>query len=325
MVKPKERQVRVLVTGGAGYIGDSVVENLLEAGHDVTVVDKLLYTDSYMRPGCEFHRLDVRSPEFFEILNDNYWDAVIHLAALVGDGACAVDPQETVEINEEFVRDLAKSVPGSTKLIFASTCSVYGANNELLNEGSAANPLSLYAGTKLNAEKFVSQHNNHVIFRLGTLFGMSSPFGRIRADLVANILTFKALDGEQLTVFGGEQWRPLVHVRDVGRIFSDAVLKDYEGTFILSQANYRILDVATSISDIVGSNAGMKITDMKFEDLRNYKVDNSKAKAAGIEAEITLHNGILEMTKTYGHGGNGRIKNPWLKQYHNAKYIKELQ
>ena len=312
--------MKVLVTGGAGYIGDAVVENLIRKGHHVHVVDKLLYTDSYMRPGCKFTRVDVRSPEFFEILNDNHWDAVIHLAAIVGDGACNTNPTETVSINEEFVRDLVKSTPAATRLIFASTCSVYGANNDILNEDSPTNPLSLYAGTKLRAEGYILQHPNNVVFRLGTLFGISTPFGRIRADLVANILTFKACAGEKITVFGGDQWRPLVHVRDVGRVFAQAAEMPYKGTFILSHNNYKIIDVANYVMDAAPQNGGLEVTEMKFEDLRNYKVDNTKAIKNLIHTRIGLEEGILEIIKIQKEG---RIKTPWATHYHNAKYIKE--
>lgn len=315
--------MRVLVTGGAGYIGDAVVDNLLAFGHDVSVIDSLLYTDSYMRPGVSFVRADVRQDEFvIDLVKLGTWDAVIHLAAIVGDGACQANPERTVSINEEFVIRLAEATPHTTRLIFASTCSVYGANNELLDENSDTNPLSLYAGTKLNAEKYVSRHPNHVIFRLGTLFGISSPFGRIRADLVANILTFKACLGEKLTVFGGEQWRPLVHVKDVGRIFAESVDKKYTGAFVLSHSNHKITDVANTVMNLVSDNGGLEITDMKFEDLRNYKVSNDKARRAGMLPLISLEEGIREIVEVYKM--EGRIKDPWIKQYHNARFIKEL-
>ncbi len=313
--------MRVLVTGGAGYIGDSVVENLLEQGHDVSVIDSLLYTNSYMRPDITFIREDIRTPGvIFDMLEWGVWDAVIHLAAIVGDGACQADPLETVCVNESFVEEMVKHLKPETRLIFASTCSVYGANNNVLDELSDTNPLSLYAGTKLNAEKHIREHPNHVIFRLGTLFGLSSPFGRIRSDLVANILTFKACEGKKLTVFGGEQWRPMLHVRDAGRIFAESVDTDYKGTFILSHKNYKISDVAKSIMEEVHGNGGIEVTDMKFEDLRNYQVQNEKAQLHGIESKISLEAGIREIVIKYKH--EGRIKNPWLTQYNNAKFIR---
>lgn len=315
--------MRVLVTGGAGYIGDSVVENLLEGGHDVSVIDKLMYTNSYMREGVSFLGEDIRTDGvIFDLAKHGVWDTIIHLAAIVGDGACQANPEETVSINEDFVNNLVNHINPKTRLIFASTCSVYGANNNILDESSETNPLSLYAGTKLNAEKHISRHPNHVIFRLGTLFGLSSPFGRIRSDLVANILTFKACEGKKLTVFGGGQWRPMLHVRDAGRIFAEAAEADFTGTFILSCKNYRISDLAHTIMKIVDGNGGMEITDMKFEDLRNYKVSNKKSIDVGIISEISIEDGIMEIMLKYKL--EGRIKNPWLTQYNNAKFIKEL-
>lgn len=314
--------MKVLVTGGVGYIGDSVVENLLSDGHKVSVVDNLLYTDSYMRPDVTFVRDDIRNPSIvLKPASEGAWDAIIHLAAIVGDGACQAAPDETVSINETFVHNLVNSLHHRTRLIFASTCSVYGANNELLDESSKTNPLSLYAGTKLNAEKHISRHANHVIFRLGTLFGISTPFGRIRSDLVANILAFKACEGKRLTVFGGEQWRPMLHVRDAGRIFAEAVAQSYVGTFILSHHNYKISDVARSVMEIVGGGGGIQVTDMKFEDLRNYRVQNEKALLHGIKSEISLNEGIEEILIKYKL--EGRIKNPWLTQYNNARCIRE--
>lgn len=313
--------MKVLLTG-VGYIGDVVVENLLLNNHDVTIVDSLLYTDSYMRPNCKFFRLDIRSREFEKVLYSEDWDAVIHLAGIVGDGACASNPEETVDVNEVCVDFISDNISDNTKLIFASTCSVYGANNDLLDENSPTKPLSLYAGTKLNAEEYVRRHPNHVIFRLGTLFGISAPFGRIRSDLVANILAFKACEGQKLTVFGGEQWRPMLHVRDAGRIFAEAVDRDYTGTFILSHMNYKISDVAKTIMEVVACNGGIEITDMKFEDLRNYRVSNAKALDTGIQSRISLEEGIQEILFQYKL--EGRIKNPWLTRYNNAKFIKEL-
>ena len=319
MVKEK-KQVKVLVTGAVGFLGDIIVENLLNQNHEVTVVDKLIYTDSYMRPDVSFVNIDVRDIEFFHILKEQ--DAVIHLASVVGDPACQVNPEETVSVNETFVKDLVDALPPHVRLIFASSCSVYGANNDLLDEDSPTNPLSLYAETKLNAEKYVSRHANHVIFRIGTLYGLSSPFGRIRADLVTNILTFQACEGRTISVFGAEQFRPMLNAKDAGRIFAEAVDTNYKGTFILSHKNYTILEIAQAVVDTVPNSAGIKVTDMKFEDLRNYRVDNTKAKQAGIYTELSLYDGISEMVRAYKI--EGRIKNPWLTKYHNGKFIKEL-
>ena len=130
--------MKVVVTGGAGYIGDCVVENLIQSGHDVIVLDNLLYTDSYMRPGLTFYFMDVCSHNDLEWLARAHpdVDAVVHLAAIVGDAACAEDPEHTVEVNDEATLHLTNLWPRA-RFIFASTCSVYGKNDDILDEFSA--------------------------------------------------------------------------------------------------------------------------------------------------------------------------------------------
>jgi nucleoside-diphosphate-sugar epimerase len=331
----------ILVTGGAGYIGDCVVENLLNAGCNVTVVDNLMYGGTYMRRhltktsmGTQlnihhgdgtltFRSMDIRDEKKLTWLLSTFdWDAVVHLAAIVGDGACAARPDLTVAVNEVATKNIAAICAArNIKLIFASTCSVYGANNDMLDEQSPTNPLSLYAGTKLAAEKFVKEVPGHYIFRLGTVFGVSTEFARLRCDLVANVLTYKAINGEALTVFGGEQWRPLIHVRDVGRLFALAALTDKPvGTYILSSGNFMIKDVAKLITKIVAP-VPLNITDMKFEDLRNYKVSSAKAIANGFETQMTLIDGIGEMRNVVMEG---RVADVWNPAFHNAKYIEEV-
>lgn len=311
--------MRVLVTGGAGYIGDCVVENLLLDNHDVAVVDKLLYQDRYMRPGIKFYLGDITDEAFMmDVLEKENPEVVVHLAAIVGDGACAANPELTVAVNEKATEFLAKFCK-NRRLIFTSTCSVYGENDGLLTEESATKPLSLYAGTKLCAEKYVTEIPNHVVFRLGTLMGMSTPFGRIRGDLVANILTFKAAEGKPLTVFGGEQWRPMLHVKDAGRLIAESVRKKFVGTYILSKANYRIIDIAKNVSEL--ADVILEVTESKFEDLRNYKVDNEKMLSVGLTPRYSLDDAIVEM---FYAAKSGRIKNLWDMSYNNARYVKEV-
>jgi len=315
---------KILVTGGAGYIGDAVVANL-KTLHRPVVLDNLMYGGSYMRK-VPFIRADITDYTKMEKIMKRHggFDAVVHLAAIVGDGACAVNPGRTVEVNQkatEVIADLCKKT--RTRLIFASTCSVYGANNELLDENSPTNPLSLYAATKLEAEKYIEDVlDDYVIFRLGTLFGMSAEHARIRSDLVANILTYRAALGETLTVFGGEQWRPLLHVRDAANQFVKAVgyptWQDIEpGIYILAAENYTILELAKTIIKTVGKGT-IETTSMKFEDLRNYRVSTKKIKESGQSTMIGLAAGIQEMAKTIM---DGRIADIWSPEFHNAKYI----
>ena len=332
----------VLVTGGAGYIGDCVVENLLDAGANVVVVDNLMYGGSYMRRHIQpssfrkplnaakgagtltFVGGDITTDKIRSLIENYTWDAVVHLAAIVGDGACAAKPELTLAVNEMATKEIAQMCSDKNiKMVFASTCSVYGANNDMLDEESPTNPLSLYAGTKLAAEKYVKEVPNHKIFRLGTVFGVSTEFARLRCDLVANVLTYKAVSGEALTVFGGDQWRPLIHVRDVGRVFAMAALDDKpSGTYILSGGNFTIKNVALLIKKLVAPDVQVNITDMKFEDQRNYKVSSAKAESVGYVTQMTLIDGIQEMRDIVVEG---RIANVWSPAFHNAEYLKGVK
>jgi nucleoside-diphosphate-sugar epimerase len=324
--------VRVCVTGGAGYIGDSSVEFLLSRGHEVTVLDNLMYGQSYLRRHARltFIRGDITDKTLMSelILHHN---AILHLAALVGDGACAADPNKTVRVNQDATAHIASECKRLAKrLVFASTCSVYGANNDLLDEDSPTNPLSIYAGTKLEAEKHVREVEDHYVFRLGTLFGLSTDHARLRCDLVANILTYKACLGEQLTVFGGEQFRPLLHVRDAGELMAHACTrspagvvvndKGGPGTYILSSGNYTILLLAEQILAICGlPRSQMTVTEIPFEDQRNYRVSGERRGSFWL-TRFPLAVGISEMKKFVAEGR----ANVWDVQHHNARYTKEV-
>lgn len=314
--------MRVLVTGGAGYIGDAAVSHLLGSAHQVTVVDRLLYGGAYMRPGIDFVRGDVRDKDLMTKLIKQH-DSVLHLAAIVGDGACQADGELTIDVNERATKTIADLCKRhARRLVFASTCSVYGANNDFLDEDSPTNPLSLYAGTKLQAEKYVRQVPEHYIFRLGTLFGISAEHARLRCDLVANLLTYKAMSGQRLTVFGGEQWRPLLHVKDAGELMAMALetvptKHSSFGTYILSWRNYTIKDLASHILTICKLKSDlMDVTEMPFEDQRNYKVSPSRRGKFWMP-RYTLLTGISEMAKVVKEG---RIANLWDVTHHNAKF-----
>ena len=323
--------MRILITGGAGYIGDAAVEYLLGRSMLVTVLDKLLYGGSYMRQhkNLSFVRGDIRDKERMAILVSRH-DAVLHLAAIVGDGACQVSPKQTLEVNQDATAYIAALCAEQNKrMVFASTCSVYGSNDEELTEDSETNPLSIYAGTKLNAETHVRAVPQHYIFRLGTLFGISASHARLRCDLVANILTYRAMSGQKLKVFGGEQWRPLLHVKDAGELMAMATVRStYSkqdafgfGTYILSRKNYRMVDLAASILTICDLPlTQMEVTSMPFEDQRNYRV-SAKRKGRVWLPRFHLHNGIEDMARVVEEG---RIADLWSASHHNARYVKEI-
>jgi nucleoside-diphosphate-sugar epimerase len=310
---------KILIVGGAGYIGGFMVDLFQQdKNYDVTVLDNLLYEDRYLKK-VNFINADIRDVNVLSKIVNNF-DIIIWLAAIVGDGACAVNPSITEEANLTTVKWLVDNYKG--KIVFTSTCSVYGVNNDLIDEEATPNPLSLYASTKLEAEKYIIENaKNYIIFRLGTLYGISDDHSRLRFDLVANILTLRAVRGEQLEVFGGSQWRPLLHVRDVSYATKYCLEHNITGLFNLSEKNVKITDLAEEIAKII-PNTKVKYTDMKFEDLRNYRVKNDKILATGWKPKENLHSGILEMKKIFKEG---RVKNFDDPVYSNVAYLKHLK
>ena len=306
--------MNILIVGGAGYVGGGIVDKLKE-NHKVTVFDSLIYEESY-RKDVEFVYGDIREHhKLLELFDKN--DAVIWLAALVGDGACSINPKLTFEINAESVKFLADNF--KKRIVFLSTCSVYGAQDGLLDEESSINPLSEYASSKVQAEEYLAGTNS-IIFRLGTLFGISDEFSRIRLDLVVNILVTKALTEGKLTVFGGEQWRPLLHVNDVANAINHNLESDTTGIFNLHYKNFKIIDIAQEIIKKIPS-ATIETTPMKFQDARNYQVSSEKIlNDTGFKAEISLSTGINEIFELIS---NKRIKNVNHKRYSNQNFLEE--
>jgi nucleoside-diphosphate-sugar epimerase len=217
---------RVLVTGGAGYLGSAVVSQLLECGFRVRVLDSLLFGEESFQAlrshtHCELIPGDVRDVEVVARTMTGC-DAVIHLAGIVGDHACDQNPQLAQEVNRAATRILADIAPrcGVRRFLFASSCSVYGSSAARVDESSPVKPLSLYAQTKSDSEQILLSSCTcdfrPTILRLGTLFGFSS---RMRFDLVANLLVARAMSTGRIQIHNGSQWRPFVHVRDASRAF----------------------------------------------------------------------------------------------------------
>lgn len=304
----------ILVVGGAGYVGGGIVD-LLSKKYKVTVYDSLIYENSY-RKNVDFIFGDIRDYKKINNILDQY-DAVIWLAALVGDGACAINPALTHEINSETVKNLAKNFKG--KIVFLSTCSVYGAQEGILNESSEVNPLSEYASSKLIAEKYLADSDS-IIFRLGTLFGIGDKFSRIRLDLVVNILTTKAYIDKKMSVFGGEQWRPLLHVKDVANAIAHTLDAQTNGVFNLHYKNFKIIEIANEIKNKI-SDVEIETTPLPFQDARNYQVSSDKLKdATGFQASVDLTQGINEM---YELISSNRIKDINDPRYSNQNFLQK--
>ena len=306
---------KVLVCGGSGYIGGLTCDYLLEAGFDVTVYDNLLYENRYLKE-IPFINGDIRDTEKLEKISRDF-DVIVLMAALVGDPACSVDHKLTEEINYKAIKDLCEVVSPDKHLVFMSTCSVYGAQDGILDENSDTNPLSSYATTKLQAEKHVLDLGG-TVFRLGTVFGLGDTYSRLRMDLVVNVLTMKAIKYGEITINGGEQWRPIIAVKDIAGYITEACEKKHEGIYVLSLENVIIKELGERVASMIH---GTKInyTEISFQDARNYRVDNSKSlEVFDYKAKVTVEEEVVRMVDMFK---DGRVKDPEDKVYHNGAYL----
>ena len=309
---------KVLVVGGAGYVGGFLTDTLLGSNrYEVRVLDNLTYEEIFLKP-VDFFFGDVRD---FTALNSHLgWaDVVIWLAAIVGDEACALDPVQTREVNVESVRQLRESFGG--RIIFASTCSVYGAQSDMLAEDSPLSPLSLYAETKIEAEEILLQGGGQsLILRLGTLFGIGDSYSRFRSDLVLNLLTARAVLTRKMSVFGGQQFRPLLHVRDVARAIESQIESNNLGIYNLVGENLTIIELAERVrAHVPGSQ--ISLSEGLFEDNRNYCVSAEKARQVlGFTPDLSVDDGIREVRSLIE---SGRLRSFENSRYSNVEALRE--
>ena len=293
--------VRIVVTGGAGYLGSCLCRRLLEENHEVTCLDNLLYGVEPIRPllrNTNFHLLEGDIRDMTTITTAiNGAEAVIHLASIVGQQAANLNPKVTMEINYLATKNLAElcRLHNVSTLIFASTCSVYGARpNDLIDEKSATCPVDLYGETKIRSEAAILDvFPDATILRTATLFG-SSP--RMRFDLAVNRFVAQALQDKKLMVFGGQQYRPFLHVQDAVEAYLLVLRHHLKGIYNISWENWQIADVAKLISDSLG--AEMEIS-TKVVDLRDYKVSYDKIKKMGFRPERSIQLAMKEISDRY--------------------------
>lgn len=306
----------VLVTGGAGYVGGWLTDRAIEAGHDVRVYDLLLYEDRYLKE-VPFIAGDIL--DYDRLRPHLEWaDVVVWLAGLVGDPACALDPMLTRKINVESVRWLCDSFDG--RIVFPSTCSVYGAQDEELDESSPVAPLSLYAESKVAAEKLLLERRpDSLIFRLATLAGLGDSYSRIRLDLVVNLLVVRARLVGELQVFGGEQYRPLLHVRDVATAAIPHLESGVNGIYNLGAENITILQLAERVVQRVGG-AEIAVVDVPFQDTRNYKVSTRRAnQELDFSPRYSVDVAIDEIAQLID---DGRVKDLSMSQFSNIEALR---
>ncbi|MBM3971212.1 MAG: NAD-dependent epimerase/dehydratase family protein [Planctomycetes bacterium] len=320
----------VLVVGGAGYIGSILARQLLDAGYRVRVLDLELFGTKSLADVLDHPRLEVMNGDFRNIGDAvralRGMDAVCHLAAIVGDPACALDRDTTIAVNyaaAKMMAQLAKA-NGVTKFVFASTCSVYGDSEDIMSEDSPLNPVSLYATTKIDAERALLDTADSdfqpTILRFATAYGWSH---RPRFDLVANLFSAQAVTDKKIRVFNGEQWRPFVHTRDIARacvLTLEAPLAKVGGQIFNvgdESQNYTL----TQLGQIVARSCpGIEVEEVRNgDDARNYRVNFSKIRRTlGFRASVDLVEGVQEMVDAICGGHVSNWRDPI---YSNSKHL----
>ena len=326
----------VLVVGGAGYIGTHVIDLLLASNYKVKTLDRFMYdrtaiADFLKNPNFELIEGDATDISKLVSAMDGAY-GVIHLAGLVGDPACAVDPEYTRHTNvitTRMVKDVAMSA-GVERFIFASSCSVYGASDKVVNETSKLNPVSLYATTKVDSEEELlgATHDNfHVtILRFATVFGHSR---RPRFDLVANLFAAQAFTDHKIKIIGPDQWRPFVHCRDLAL----AIVTTLGAP--ASKVRSQIFNVGDNNLNMTIGQLGEQVKNIAVArgiateldiienatDLRNYRVSFNKIKnTLGFTCSYDINKGLNEIFDHFESGKYGSYKD---KSYSNLEMTRE--
>lgn len=296
---------KVLITGGAGYLGSTLTEVLLSKGYKVTVLDSLVYKQLSLTSFCHNKNFslvvgDVRDNGLLLDLVKTH-DIIIPLAAIVGMPACKKDPALTVAVNFSQIENIVNSLSNNQKLLVPNTNSQYGSSETIITEESPFNPLSLYAQTKCDAEKAVLDNGNGISLRLATVFGVSY---RQRMDLLVNDFVYRAFTDEFLVLFESHFLRNYVHVRDVAKAFIH-LITNYESSnnnaynVGLTSANMSKLQLAEKIKEYVPN---LVIVEEQFKedfDKRNYIVSNEKLESTGWFCDFSLDDGICELLSAY--------------------------
>ena len=296
---------KVLITGGAGYLGSVLTEVLLNKGYQVTVLDNLIYKQTSVAPfsynkNFKFVLGDVTTESTLKPLVESH-DIIIPLAAIVGMPACKANPEMTVKVNYEQVRNITEWMTKEQKLIIPNTNSQYGSSSEVITEDSPFKPLSLYAETKCDAEKAVLDSGNGIVLRLATVFGMSY---RMRMDLLVQDFVYKALNDGYLVLFESHFIRNYIHIRDVANTFL-FMIENYEKcnnnafNVGLSSANLTKFELAQTIQKYVPELVIVQNEFKKDFDQRNYLVSNNKLESQGWLPKFTLEDGIQELIEGY--------------------------
>lgn len=309
--------MKVLVTGGAGYIGSVLTEHLLHAGHEVRILDSLLYGEASLfhlcaYKGFDFYKGDVRDDG---VMKEHLaWaDAVVPLAAIVGAGACDRDPLMTTSVNLDSIKSLNKLRSKDQLVVYPVTNSGYGTQSGEVycTEDTPLEPISLYGQTKVDAEVELLDSENAITLRLATVFGLSP---RMRLDLLVNHFTYVAVTDGYIIIFEKDFKRNFIHVRDVADCFlhcldnADAMAgKPFNVG--LDDANMSKEELALTVKKYV-PEFFIHFSEIGSDpDKRNYIVSNQRLREAGFEAKRSIDEGIQELLIGYRMLGRGLFKN----------------
>lgn len=309
--------MRVLITGGAGYLGSILAEHLLKRGFQVVVLDNLMYGEQSLfhlcaDPNFDFLVGDARDEALMARLLTQC-DVIVPLAAIVGAPACDRDPLMTTSLNVDAIRMLIRLRSPSQLVIYPTTNSGYGtkSGDVFCDEESSLDPISLYGQTKVQAEEIVLSAENTITLRLATVFGLSP---RIRLDLLVNHFTYAAFFDGYIVIFEKDFKRNYVHIRDVADCFIHCI--EHSGPMIgrpfnlgLDSANLSKEELAMKIKEHL-PNFYVHFSELGSDpDKRNYIVSNQRLREAGFEAKRSLDEGIVELIKGYRMLGRQQGKN----------------
>lgn len=297
----------ILVTGGAGYIGSTLVPALLDAGHHVTVLDNFMYKQNSLASVCHYKNFnvvkgDIRIKSTMQSLVKSA-DIIVPLAALVGAPLCKQDPVTATSVNHDAILMMLQLMSQQQKIYMPTTNSAYGSGdkNNFCTEESPLNPISQYAEEKVKIEQILMQHPNAVSLRLATVFGMSP---RMRTDLLVNDFTYRALHDKYVLLFEGHFKRNYIHVQDIARAFTHVIyhhdaMKGQIYNVGLSDANLSKKELCEKIKNYISDFTYVEAVVGKDPDQRNYIVCNKKIEKTGFQPAVSLDDGIRELIKGY--------------------------
>ncbi len=307
----------ILVTGGAGYLGSTMVPDLLAAGHKVTVLDNFMFKQTSLNHCCHHPNFsvvkgDIRVESTMAPLMKKA-DVIIPLAALVGAPLCSLDPVGATTVNHDAITLMLRLLSKEQIVLMPTTNSAYGTGDEnnYCTEESPLRPISQYAIEKVEIEKSLMQHPKAISFRLATVFGMSP---RMRIDLLVNDFTYRAVYDRFVVLFESHFKRNYIHVRDVSRVFQHALvnhdkMKGQIYNVGLSDANVSKKELCEHIQKQLPSFIFIEAKVGKDPDQRNYIVSNAKIEATGFKPAFSLDAGIAELIKGYTMIRNTRYGN----------------